>query len=238
MLSAMVRKGMLYGLLIGLLALSSKTTVDAQSDNEYRYDNRPIPEALEKVKPYNQARWSRGTIKINDKKAIQSYLCYEPEKEVLLAYANGRVSAYTALQLDEFAFFDEDMKVMRRYQAVPHDPSTGARKYYIYEVINIGKYSLLRRETSSHVTCHKPVTDSGEHFHFDYFVCHENSILSYDEFQNTIQSSLTGQNQAFKSLVVKNGSYGITVADRRRMIRALNQIEASPDKPEIALVKK
>ncbi|MGI9543526.1 MAG: hypothetical protein ACR2MX_09720 [Cyclobacteriaceae bacterium] len=234
----MVRKSMFYGLLIGLLAVSTKATVTAQSDNEYRFDSRPIPEELNKVKPYNQARWSRGTIKINNQKAIQSYVCYEPEKEVLLTYTNGRVSAYSALQVEGFSLFDADLKLVRHYQSLPHDPSTNARKYYIYEVINIGEFSLLRRETSSHANCHKSDKATRQHFHFDYFVCHENTILTYKEFQNSIQSSLTAKDQPFKNLVVKNTSSEITLANRRRMIRTLNQIMTSPDKPELAMVKK
>lgn len=232
----MVRKGAFCVLLFWSLLVGLKGSLSAQSV-QTTFNPDPLPRELKKVKPCRDVRWNLGTIKSISKESIESYLCYAPTKEVLLSYENGKVRALSAYQIESFSFFDQDLQLLRRYRSIPNDLTASTKKYQIYEMIQHGEFSLLRKETNGNAAYKQAFEELAGRLHFDYYIWNGERVLTYRGFQKEFLPSLALEHPDLQKWIIKKERPSLTVVERRRMIQALNRMGISFSDEEKALAK-
>jgi len=209
----------------------------AQNNQVHIFDTSPIPEHIQKLKPYRDVHWSRGTINIKSGKEITGYLCYVPRVELVLSYKDGKIQTYTPLQIQKFGFFDQILRCMRHYQSIPVDSSADSRRYQIYEVITTGNFNLVRKETSSIDAYSYPTELVSSKLTFDYYIWDKLTLWPYRKFEKRLLPALGSENDEIEKYVGIAPSK-LTVGHRRRMTRALNRLISEGDQTILTLAKK
>ena len=213
-----------YWFLSWMLLIGISCPVPAQISQVNTFDLSPIPEHMQKVKPYRGVRWNRGTIRLNSGLQITGYLCYEPKIEALVSYQNKRIQIFRPYQLQGFVFFDQELQLLRQYQSITNSQSKGTKRYQIYEVVTLGNFSLLRKDPKGNAVYHKRSQPMAWNLRFDYFIWDGQTVWPYQQFQKQLLPFLVSKDPAFEALVVKRESPTLTVVERRKMIRDLNRI--------------
>lgn len=89
--------------------------------------------------------WNIGQILLNNGTEIQGEISYNWKAEIVQLRQNGTIKAYSAHQINQFAYFDAASNALRQFSAVNYPVRKNLERPVFLEEFAVGTFTVYRR---------------------------------------------------------------------------------------------
>ncbi len=143
--------------------------------------------------PHNPT-WNTGQILLNNGTEIQGEISYNWKAEIVQLRQNGTIKAYSAHQINRFAYFDDANNALRHFSAVDYPVRKNFKRPVFLEEFTVGTFTVYRRLRHMHglIPLAKPANYGKEgiqiedYDNFSYYVYDGNTFVNMDKFNRDL----------------------------------------------------
>jgi hypothetical protein len=152
--------------------------------------------------------WSEGAVLMETEQKHKGFVHYDPVQGVVLVKNKENVQAFTARQVTHFQFYDQQMKMQRRFISLDLKGDVGYTGLTFYEVLIDGHISVLRKERKN-ANLHMMLSTEDPWYAkyagcFDYFAFKDGSLVNLKEFKSVIYPFMQKDNKTDLDSMVQN----------------------------------
>lgn len=144
----------------------------------------------------NEVVWNPGELTLNNGIQYKGELSYNWYAEVVEFRADDRIRAFSASQVREFKYFDNQQRSIRKIVAVTYPVHPSLRRPVFMEEVMVGPLSVYRRLRHSHglLKMSNPSLPPNESLDdFSYLVFQGDEVVNMDTFYRTIWPQMTAE---------------------------------------------
>ena len=163
--------------------------------------------------------WNEGVLVLTDGRVKQGAVAFQVS-EIVLFRVNGEVTVYTANKIHSFRYFDAKANINRKFISLS---SENIRVNTIYEVVVVGKVSVLRKFKTNNINGQR----NSDKDDFDYFVRCQNYTYNLSQFRNKVYPNLISTAGELMSQIKEKHLNPNLDADAIQIVELFNKITES-----------
>ena len=169
----------------------------------------------------NHVDWSRGSVVDKDGQVRVGEISLQ-SIDLILFKADDQVTVYVPHQLRSFYFFDNSIKVNRKFASL----KVGSRRTPLfYEVVVWGDVQVVRLAKNRNLLKHK----LGGGSDYNYLIRRNHTYTKLDNFKRDVYGSMMEESPRLHDMVRKQQLSPFYVADIIEIVRLYNWLGRLPD---------
>ncbi len=182
--------------------------------------------------------YSVGTITLNNGTQLNGELNYNWKAEIVQLHVNGTVKAYSAHQINNFAYFDNQTNSLRQFSAVDYPMRKGFIRPIFMEEFSRGTLTVYRRlrHAREPFKLDKPAAYGSnsqitqDYDNFTYLVYHDEQFTDMDTFTRDIWPQMEREfGQELKQYAAVRQLDHTSTPARLMLINQYNYLKAEAD---------
>jgi hypothetical protein len=166
--------------------------------------------------------WHEGAVVMSTKQVITGKVAIEPRYDLVIFEAGTSRMVYPAHKVQSLYFYDKHNNVNRRFISI-HDQSTAASKHQLFEVVLLGKVTVLRHQKHD-------LVDPSEADDFTYYCRYGDVVLPLNKFTKKVYPHLMSlDDKRLERFISENHLKASNAANSIRIIEFYNRMTVADE---------